>query len=250
MTKERLTVEATFQDQRTGRPELRAAFYAGGFARVKQALWQTLAAASVERVLELGCGPGDNLETAVQHLRASVRVAVALDLSWESLKQASVRPHVRGLVILYVRGDAERLPVASESLDLVYGLGILHHLRRPAVYQELHRVLRPGGLAVCLEPLAGNWFVDLFRRLTPRMRSPFETPLRWGEWGNTGSGLRVRHREFLLTSVGAAGLGLVLWDGRLKRTIDAACWPWTSDSSGRGRVSDAGVGSRSLNSGE
>ena len=221
---ERLAVEATFQDGRVAKREFRSAFYGGLFDRIKAEFWRAVAAGRPARVLELGCGPGTNLGDALAALGESARAVFAVDLSWESLKQASGDPRLARGPIRYVRADAEHLGVRSESLDLVYGLGILHHLSRPAIYEEIHRVLRPGGRAVFLEPLAGNWFVDAFRRLTPKMRSPFETPLVWEEWQRTGTPLRVVHREFLLVSLAAVAFGAVARRGALKQAVDGASW--------------------------
>ncbi len=52
----------------------------------------------------------------------------------------------RGARTRLVRGDAERLPLADGSFDVVYAFGVLHHT--PAIAQavdEIRRVLRPGG---------------------------------------------------------------------------------------------------------
>jgi SAM-dependent methyltransferase len=54
---------------------------------------------------------------------------------------------------------------------------VLHHLQLPQAFQEGHRVLRPGGRMLFLEPLATNPVIELYRRLTPADRSPDETPL-------------------------------------------------------------------------
>ena len=51
-----------------------------------------------------------------------------------------------GLDVQTARADAEALPFADESFDLVLGHAVLHHLpnlRR--AFAEFHRVLRPGG---------------------------------------------------------------------------------------------------------
>ena len=220
---ERLEREAEFQDDRVSRTELRSAFYGSLFDRVKEEFWRTVASAAGPCVVEVGCGPGENLGEAMRRLAGTAETVVAVDLSWDSLRHARADVRLPGS-IRYVRADAEHLCLRAQSVDLAYGLGILHHLRRPAIYEELHRVLRPGGRAVFLEPLAGNWFVDTFRRVTPRMRSPFETPLRWREWEATGTPLRVRHREFLLTSLAGVALALVAGHGALTRVIDAALW--------------------------
>jgi SAM-dependent methyltransferase len=48
----------------------------------------------------------------------------------------------------FVLGDGERLPFAPESFDVVYSNGVLHHTPDTAeAVREVHRVLRPGGLA-------------------------------------------------------------------------------------------------------
>jgi SAM-dependent methyltransferase len=52
-----------------------------------------------------------------------------------------------GLDVRTARADAESLPFADESFDLVLGHAVLHHLpnlRR--AFDEFHRVLRPGGM--------------------------------------------------------------------------------------------------------
>ena len=44
--------------------------------------------------------------------------------------------------------DGERLPFQSESFDVVYSNGVLHHTPDTAgAISEVHRVLRPGGVA-------------------------------------------------------------------------------------------------------
>ena len=51
-----------------------------------------------------------------------------------------------GLDVQTARADAEALPFADQSFDLVLGHAVLHHLpnlRR--AFAEFHRVLRPGG---------------------------------------------------------------------------------------------------------
>ncbi len=44
--------------------------------------------------------------------------------------------------------DGERLPFRSETFDVVYSNGVLHHTPDTAgAIREVHRVLRPGGIA-------------------------------------------------------------------------------------------------------
>lgn len=54
--------------------------------------------------------------------------------------------------VSWVAGDAERLPIASDSIDLfTIAFGIRNVTRVDAALREAHRVLRPGGRFMCLE---------------------------------------------------------------------------------------------------
>ena len=49
--------------------------------------------------------------------------------------------------------DAEDLPVINDSIDLILNLAMLEHVEHPErVVQEMRRVLRPGGAALCYLP--------------------------------------------------------------------------------------------------
>ncbi len=49
--------------------------------------------------------------------------------------------------------DANELTFKDESFDVVYGGAILHHLDIEKTLSHIHRVLRPGGFILFLEPL-------------------------------------------------------------------------------------------------
>lgn len=101
--------------------------------------------ATGQRVLEIGVGAGTDF---VQWLRSGA-TAVGVDLSPGSLAEAKARVEAEGLdgAELLV-ADAERLPFADESFDVVYSYGVLHHSpdTRRAI-REVHRVLKKGGEA-------------------------------------------------------------------------------------------------------
>jgi SAM-dependent methyltransferase len=62
--------------------------------------------------------------------------------------------------------DANRLPIKSESVDNLVGVDILHHIYDPdKVFQEMVRVLTPGGKAIFVEPYIApisGWIRKLF----------------------------------------------------------------------------------------
>ena len=97
------------------------------------------------RVLEIGVGAGTDF---VQWLRNGAK-ATGVDLSPNSLAECRARVIAEGHpdVPLQV-ADAEHLPFADASFDLVYSYGVLHHSPdTAAAIREVLRVLRPGGEA-------------------------------------------------------------------------------------------------------
>lgn len=95
-------------------------------------------------VLEVGVGAGTDF---VQWVRGGAR-ATGVDLTAAGVALTRERLGLEGLTARVLEADAERLPFADASFDLVYSYGVLHHSpdTRQAV-REVHRVLRPGGVA-------------------------------------------------------------------------------------------------------
>jgi SAM-dependent methyltransferase len=126
------------------------------------------------RVLEYGCGQGSY---SYRLARNGADVA-AFDLSDVAVLKALNRQRAENPGQLsFAQMNAEHLGFASATFDLVCGVAILHHLDLKQALSEISRVLRPGGIAAFLEPLGHNPLINLYRTLTPRMRSEDEHPL-------------------------------------------------------------------------
>lgn len=126
-------------------------------------------------VLEYGCGPGSR---AFELADRGCKV-VGIDISDVAMAQARTEAEARGLHnVQFIRMNAERLEFDNAMFDHVCGSGILHHLDLKAAAAELTRVMKPSGSAVFLEPLGHNSLLNLYRKLTPRLRTPDEHPLR------------------------------------------------------------------------
>ncbi|HUY13333.1 MAG TPA: class I SAM-dependent methyltransferase [Terriglobia bacterium] len=94
------------------------------------------------RVLEIGVGIGADFT----RFRKAGAQAVGLDLSLRSLQLARRNVEVHQGVAPLVQADAEAMPFASASFDMVYAWGVLHHTSGTArALSEVHRVLKPGG---------------------------------------------------------------------------------------------------------
>src|SRR5438132_4300670 len=95
-----------------------------------------------DRVLDLGCGPGNS----TVHLGPG---AIGGDYALAMLHRARRRSPQLPLVCL----DAGALPLRSGSVDAVTFHSVLYLLPdQPAALRETFRILRPGGRAVLLEP--------------------------------------------------------------------------------------------------
>jgi SAM-dependent methyltransferase len=126
------------------------------------------------RVLEIGCGDGDDALKMVQN-GANVS---AIDISKAAIDKANQLCIQRGLKADFRVMDAEALDFPDSEFDLVCGEGVLHHLNLEIMMQQFRRILKPDGVAVFTEPLLGlNPVLRTFRWLTPTMRSPDEHPL-------------------------------------------------------------------------
>jgi SAM-dependent methyltransferase len=71
-----------------------------------------------------------------------------VDLTTRAVEHTRNRLSSWGLVSGLQVADAENLPFPADSFDIVYSWGVLHHSPdTPAAIREVHRVLRPGGIA-------------------------------------------------------------------------------------------------------
>ena len=80
------------------------------------------------------------------------------------------------LEINYSVDNCESTKFKSESFDLVFGSGILHHLNLNIALKEINRILKKDGEMVFLEPLGTNPLINLYRKFTPNSRSVDEHP--------------------------------------------------------------------------
>lgn len=100
-------------------------------------------------ILDLGCGPGTSFEALARRFPAAT--LVGLDLAQAMARRARARaPWWRRAFArrspALVCGDAERLPLAAASVDLVFSNLALQWCRAERVFAEAARALRVGGL--------------------------------------------------------------------------------------------------------
>jgi SAM-dependent methyltransferase len=103
--------------------------------------------------VDLGAGTGSVAfaVAAKNHATAQESTFVLLDPDREALGTALDRAKAAGLAhrIVAVVGKAEKMPLPSESVDLVFSRGSIFFWDDPAKgIKEVYRVLRPGGEAM------------------------------------------------------------------------------------------------------
>lgn len=162
------------------------------------------------RILDFGCGRG---ELSRDVLERGAGFVAGIDISsnyiQEALASAAAKGYGRERYDFLVM-DAHKLTFENDSFDIVAGHGILHHLDLPVCLEEIRRVLRPGGVALFIEPLSANPFLKLFRMLTPRARTVDEKPLTSRDLRELEANWNVQSRYYGIFSAPAAVLTSVV----------------------------------------
>jgi len=98
-------------------------------------------------VLDLGSGAGFDAQQAARQVGPAGRV-IGVDMTPAMLAKARIGAEAAGLTNIEFReGRAEQLPVADASVDAVISNGVINLCPdKDAVYREVFRVLKPGGL--------------------------------------------------------------------------------------------------------
>lgn len=125
-------------------------------------------------LLDYACGNGT---TSIFAAKAGAKLAVGIDISDVSVKNAENAALHAGVSdkTYFLQSDCENTDLPDNSVDIVICNGMLHHLDLSYALPELRRILKPGGVCFCYESLADNPLFKLYRRLTPRLRTEWET---------------------------------------------------------------------------
>jgi len=90
--------------------------------------------------------------------------------------------------------DAQEMDLSNESVRAIYGINCFHHLPEPdKFFQELERVLVPGGGCILIEPYYGPIAKMIFTRLFKTETFDKSQP----GWNNTSRGVMVGANQAL-----------------------------------------------------
>lgn len=118
-------------------------------------------------LIDIGCGPGAFLSCAAEALPGAK--LYGLDLSESMVRSASGRLGTQAEIR---QGDAEAMPLEAEQFDaLTCNMSIHHYPNAQSAVNEMHRVLKPGGM-VCINDMDCAAPIRLLaNRLFPLMKS-------------------------------------------------------------------------------
>ena len=120
-----------------------------------------------EKVLDVGCGPG-NLDLIIAGVLDKGSVS-GIDLAPKMIETAKKK--VQGYRMDYRVGDSTRLPYENNRFDAVFTCLIYHHLNyqeKNQTLKEIYRVLKPKGRYISLEfrEFPSDVFHQTFLRLS------------------------------------------------------------------------------------
>lgn len=171
---------------------------------------QQLGPLAGKKLLDLGVGLG---ESSVYFAKQGALVT-AVDLSPEMVDLTLRLGQRYGVTIKGVVSGGEDLPVESDTYDFVYSANTLHHVSdRKRFFEQIHRVLKPGGRFFTIDPLVYNPIIHVYRRMATEVRTVDESPVSFGTLRLARRYfVNLQHREFWIASL-ALFLKYYLIDG-------------------------------------
>ena len=141
----------------------------------------TASISSRTELLDVATGSGS---AAIPAALRGARVT-GLDLAPSLLEVAKERATEAGVDVEWVEGDAEALPFASESYDVVLSaIGVQFAPRHEVGAREIARVTRPGGEIVICAWTPQGFIGQVFKTMSPYLPKPPEgasAPPLWGD---------------------------------------------------------------------
>jgi len=149
-------VDGTLTDEQlfTGIDDLEDMFrFRGHMATVEM----PLSALAGKQVLEVGPGAGGRSALFARH----GAIMSSADITFDRARAIQVKFRLMGdraAGCQALQADAETLPFADGTFDIVYSNGVLHHtLDTARAIGEVYRVLKPGGQAVIMLYCKSSW---------------------------------------------------------------------------------------------
>ena len=128
----------------------------------EQILYESLLTLDGATIVELGCGAGAHTRNIATGGANRLLLAYEVDKAQHEKNLSASKPD--NITFLY--GGAEQIDTADASADIVMMFKSLHHVpvdNMPIALKEIHRILKPGGLAYFSEPIFAGEFNEILR---------------------------------------------------------------------------------------
>ncbi|GAC1320509.1 MAG: class I SAM-dependent methyltransferase [Chloroflexota bacterium] len=167
---------------------------------VKHRTFALMAPRPGERVLDVGCGTGDDVR-ALAELVQPGGMAVGVDASETMIREARARASTAGLPVEFRQASAESLPFSAATFDAVRIERVLQHVAEPrAAIAEMARVARSGARLVGVEPDYGT--LSILGGDASTTRAIVESRVAHFASGRVGRDLRRMFSELGLSEAG------------------------------------------------
>jgi ubiquinone/menaquinone biosynthesis C-methylase UbiE len=170
-----------------------------GISAMKRRTYELLDARAGQRILEIGCGTGDDARKIAETISPAGSL-IAVDKSEALINEARSRSGQKNDSVKFIVGDATDLDLESATFDACRIERTLIHIPEPAAaMSEIVRVLHSGGKLVAYEPDLEAYLVDSsYRELTRRILK------FW--YGQLQSGWVARHLPTLFRECGLTNI--------------------------------------------
>lgn len=122
-----------------------------------------------DTITDIGCGFGRLFPSYQPHTKNQILIDYAQHLLDQAQKELRHTQNTQ-----FIQGNMYELPLDDTSVDIALSIRTLHHLQTPEVFfNELHRILKPGGIAILEIPNKRN-ILTILRFLIGRSKfNPF-----------------------------------------------------------------------------
>lgn len=130
-------------------------------------------------ILEIGCGPGALAEALKRWYPKAKITAVDRDSAFVEYASA----HISG--VKFIEGDATKLPFGDNTFDVTISNTVQEHVEPEAFWGEQLRVLKPGGICLCLSARRGIYSSAPCLEETQEEKTFWEKARPWQEVNET-----------------------------------------------------------------
>ena len=170
---------------------------------------------SGQRLLDIGCGPG-TITLGLAKIVAPGEVT-GLDPAESQLnvaRQNGAKNKIENA--RFMAGSIYELPFSGEQFDLVFAHGVFEHLLEPiTALREIHRVLKPNGLAALRSPDWGGFIVHPLSSMLEAAMELYQK-IQITNGGDVFAGRKLK--DWVLS----AGFRDAKWSGSFEFTDDLA----------------------------